>query len=107
MILGLIIVILIAKHFYDFAKYYQKNKLLYTFLSIATFYLGTFLFGIIYSYLRTANGTINTTAINVQFSILFSLIAGLLLCSILWQLLRMKWKSEKNDNEINELGSDI
>ncbi len=45
--LGIILLIVIARHFYRLAEKYEKNKWLFGFIGIVSYYAGTFIVGIL------------------------------------------------------------
>lgn len=93
--IGLLLIYFIGKAFYTLAFDYNRNKWLFAVLGIASYYVGTFLAGIILGIIALL---VNSDFPNTLPSILLGLIGlpfGLLFCWIFYKILISVW--EKKD----------
>jgi len=90
--LGLLLIYFIGKYFYTLADDHGKNKWVFALLGIATYYVGTFVGGLIVGIGIEFWGE---TSIDEMSSLALGLIAlpfGLAACSGLYFILKMNWK---------------
>ncbi len=102
--LGLILLIFIAKPFYQMAEERKKNKWLFAFFGVAAYYSGSFMGGVV---LVVVFNLFGWAAINEFSDIQIGLMAlpfGLLSCYGLYKGLEKKWK--KNTFESLEIIDD-
>ena len=106
--LGFILIFFIGKYFYQLAEEYQQNKWLYAIIGVVSYYVGTFIAGILIGilYVLIANdlsGLENTPDIVLS---LMALPFGLLSCWGLYTILKKQWKKNivKPENEIAQIG---
>lgn len=102
--LSILLIYFIGKPFYDLSTNYDKNKWVFAILGVVTYYLGTFIGGIVLGLLDVL--------LNVGFDwdnrLLLGIMAipfGILTCYGLYVILKKKWQREAlyKKNEIDEI----
>lgn len=109
--LGLIIIFIVGKNFYELSLDYGKKKWLYAILGVVSYYAGTFMIGLtigLYSEI-TGRGSIDT--MNTLMLNLIALPFGILTCYLFYRWLKRKWQKEKQAmvdeiHEINKIGEE-
>lgn len=106
--LGLVLLYWIGKYFYKLAEEYTKNKWGFAILGIGVYYLGTFIFGIIFMIIGEV---ITPGYIDTFNETLLSFIAlpfGILSCYLLYKYLQKTWKKNdpRKNNLIDQIGVD-
>lgn len=97
--LGLILIYFIGRQFYDLANDFQRNRWLFAVLGVVSFYLGTFVAGLIIGVLSNYYEFFSDLLTQNQLVLGFaSLPIGLLFCWGLHQLLKNNWKKRKEDS---------
>ncbi len=89
--LGLIVIYFIGKAFYDLAGEYEKHKWGHAIAGVATYYLGTLLLGVFIGLIAVGDNP--EILDNFLVLSIFSLIAGLGTCWLLYKYLERKWTS--------------
>jgi hypothetical protein len=94
--LGLLLIYFIGKYFYTLADTHGKNKWVFAILGIATYYLGTFVGGLVIGIGLElwGEGTVDDMS-----SLMLGLIAlpfGLAACTGMYFILKMSWKETPN-----------
>ncbi|CAL2074643.1 conserved hypothetical protein [Tenacibaculum sp. 190524A05c] len=105
--IGIIILIIIGKKFYELAGEYDKSQWGIAVLGIVSYYLGAFVFGIILAIIMIIMES-NWMETADRFSLaLIELPFGGLSCYLLYMFLHKKWEKEKPqlDNIIEEIGN--
>ncbi|AUC15630.1 hypothetical protein BTO06_10935 [Tenacibaculum sp. SZ-18] len=105
--IGIIILVIIGKKFYELAGEYEKSKWGITVLGIVSYYSGVFVFGIILAAILIAmesNWMETTDRLSLA---LIELPSGGLSSYLLFMFLQKKWEKEKPqlDNVINQIGN--
>lgn len=103
--LGILLIYFIGKHFYKMAETYNKNKWLFAILGVVTYYVGTFIGGIVLAILDE----IFVLGINWDSNLSLGLMAlpfGIALDYLFYKILEKKWKKEfvPVGNEIEDIG---
>lgn len=103
--LGILLIYFIGKHFYKMAETYNKNKWLFAILGVVTYYVGTFIGGIVLAILDE----IFVLGINWDSNLILGLMAlpfGIALDYLFYKILEKKWKKEfvPVGNEIEDIG---
>lgn len=104
--LGLILLYFIGKYFFDLAKEYNKNKWLFAFVGIATYYGATFIFGLLIAFYAILSGNDSILQTNDILLSLMALPFGLLAIWGLYSLLKNNWKKSPSSNDIGILDND-
>lgn len=90
--LGLLLIYFIGKYYYDLAINHGKNKWAFALLGVATYYVGTFVGGLVIGIGIELWGE---TSVDDMSSLVLGLIAlpfGLAACTGLYYILKMSWK---------------
>ena len=90
--LGLILLLWIGKYFYRLAEEYNKNKWGIAILGVASHYMGTFIFGVVFGIVAEI---VSPGYVNTMNNLLLGIIAlpfGALNCYIVYNLLERIWK---------------
>lgn len=106
--LGIILLILIASYFYRLAEKNRRNKWLFGLLGVATYYVGTILFGFAYGIIYLIQNPDATEDSFNELSVgLLSIPFGLLAAYLLHFFLKRSWKNnpKKEKSSIEEIGS--
>jgi hypothetical protein len=103
--LGILLIYFIGKHFYKMAETYNKNKWLFAILGVVTYYVGTFIGGVVLAILDE----IFVLGINWDSNLGLGLMAlpfGIALDYLFYKILEKKWKKEfvPVGNEIEDIG---
>lgn len=104
---GLFLLYFIAKAFYKLAEEYSKNKWLFAITSIAIYYLGTFLSGMI---IAIVSELVFKYPIDNIEDIVLSIMAmpfGLLTVWLLYKFLEKKWKNTNQFTDSDILDENI
>jgi hypothetical protein len=103
--LGIFLIYFIWKRFAELAEKYGNKKWVYGLLGVITYYVGTFILGIIIAFLDLIfNWGINWDAPNLGLNLL-GLPFGLGTCYLLHYLLEKKWEKEVYVEEsIDDIG---
>ncbi|MDX2249951.1 MAG: hypothetical protein SF052_24415 [Bacteroidia bacterium] len=97
--LGLLLIYFIGKNFYELADDYEKSKWGFAILGVVSYYLGTFLGGIILSIILEISGTNSLDDINSMLVSLIALPFGLLSCIGLYFILKRNWEKNREATE--------
>jgi len=92
--LGLLLVYVIGKQFYELAHEFQKSRWGFAILGVAAYYTGSFLVGLA---IGLSDGFLETDFLESTSDLTINLIAmpfGLLTCYLTYRVLKNKW--EKN-----------
>ncbi|MBL7781846.1 MAG: hypothetical protein JNM22_11565 [Saprospiraceae bacterium] len=103
--LGLLLIYFIGEKFYQLAASFEKSKWGYAILGVVSYYIGTFIFGVVLFLVLDATGgnpeeDLDSTAMNV-----IAVPFGLLSCYILYIILKKNW--EKNRIEDTDVLDDM
>lgn len=88
--IGIILIYFLGKAFYELAKMNGKNKWLYAVLGVLSYYLGTFIGGIVLVLIEPFTG-FNVETANEFLIGFLALPFGLLSCYGFYQLLKFQW----------------
>ncbi|MEZ4772635.1 MAG: hypothetical protein R3D00_05575 [Bacteroidia bacterium] len=104
--LGLALLYFIGKQYYELADDYDKSKWGYAILGVVSYYIGTFIGGIL---IAIAYELWSSISIEQENSFIFNLIVlpfGILSCVALYQILKKNWEKNKTVEEdiIDEIG---
>ncbi|MCT4580403.1 MAG: hypothetical protein N4A35_03220 [Flavobacteriales bacterium] len=101
--IGLLIIFYAGNLLYKLADKYDKNKWGYAILGVVTYYLGTFIFGVIMLLISTlSNGDVFFGIPDLVVNLL-SIPFGALLLWLLHRFLEKKWSESVHSGEISEL----
>ncbi len=98
--LGIIILIVVGRQFYELAKKYEQNTAwVYPILGIVSYYAGGFIGGVIIAIFLelTGSGSIELMS-DITLTIL-SIVLGALSCWGFYQLLKKSWKKKFEEQE--------
>ncbi|MCA0237023.1 MAG: hypothetical protein LCH81_11625 [Bacteroidetes bacterium] len=103
--LGILLLYFIGEKFYKLAASFEKSQWGYAILGIVSYYVGTFIFGVLlYIGVDAMGGNaeeeLNSTAVSV-----IAVPFGLLSCYALYMILKKNW--EKNSVEDSEVLDDM
>lgn len=96
--LGILLLYWIGKYFYKLAEEHNRSKWGFAVLGIITYYVGTFLFGII---LGIVSELVSPGFVETINDILLGIIVlpfGILGCYIFYKLLENSWKEEEPES---------
>ena len=96
----LVLLVYIGRLFYKTAELYGKNKIAYTILGVATYYVGSFLFGLligIYLLFTDSDMLKVFDSPEIGFS---ELPIGIISCVILYHSLKYFWAKEKDKKQV-------
>ena len=97
--LGLLLIYFIGKKFYELAEIHNKSQWGYAVLGVLSYYLGTFIAGIVLVIFMEVFGTNSIEDIDDFVLSLVALPFGLLICWGTYVLLERNWTKKKvNDN---------
>ncbi len=105
--LGILLIYIIGRIFYDLADIFQKNKWFYTALGILSYYLGTIVVGLmmaIYFELYSDRSIDSVSDLTITF-IAFPF--GILTCYLFYSILKNIWTKEISDDKEDILDDDI
>lgn len=91
--IGLVLIYFLGKAFYELAQNNGKNKWLFAILGVVSYYIGTFIGGIVLVLIEPWTGFDIETANNFVISLL-ALPFGLLTCYGFYQLLKYNWTKQ-------------
>jgi hypothetical protein len=105
--LGIIILVIIGKKFYELATTYEKHKWGITILGIGSYYVGAFVFGMILAFFAILFDSNWFETANRFTLVLIELPIGLLTCYLVYIFLQKKWEKEipEMDQEIDQIGN--
>ena len=98
--LGILLIYFIGKAFYDLAAKYDRTKLLFAFIGVASYYAGTFIAGLIFGFLIETGMMEPISEVALIF---IALPSGILVCVSLYYILKNYFSKNKiinNDEEI-------
>lgn len=98
--LGLILIYFIGKHFYDLAAKHKKSEYLFAILGVVSYYVGTFVFGIILFFILGEDAVLE---MNEFLSAIIGLPAGLLTCYLFYKFLENSWSKTRVGADSNIL----
>ena len=106
--LGIVLIYFIGRYFYRLAEEFNQNKWLYAILGVITYYVGTFVGGIVLALFDELFGF----GINWENNFTLGLIAlpfGIASVYLLYILLQRKWKKSVSlvKDEIQDIGKPI
>lgn len=106
--LGILLIYFIGRYFYRLAEEFNQNKWLYAILGIVTYYVGTFVGGIILAIFDE----FLTMEINWENNFTLGLIAlpfGIALTYLFYYLLKRKWEKSITiiKDEIQDIGKPV
>ncbi len=93
--LGIFLLICIGKKFAELTDEYEKNKLVFVLLGIATYYIGTFIFGFVFVLTCDLFNIVPIEHINEFLLGWIAAPVGILACTILYQLLKRIWEKQR------------
>jgi len=88
--IGLVLIYFLGKAFYELAKTNDKKKWLFAILGVLSYYLGTFIGGIVLVLIEPFTG-FNVETANEYLINFLALPFGLLSCYGFYQLLKFQW----------------
>lgn len=108
MLVDIIFIIIAGKYFMQLAEQYGKSKWGYAVLGIISYYGAAFLFALGYGFILGLFFPDQFDVLDGSMLILLAVAFGLVVCIILYQILRRKWKREAkmipSKNVIDEIG---
>jgi hypothetical protein len=105
--LGLLLIYFIGKKFYELAGIHHKNQWGYAVLGVISYYLGTFIAGIVLIICMELFGTSSIEDVNEFVLSLVALPFGLLTCWGVYVLLEKNWTKERIDDNPDILDIDL
>ena len=105
--IGLILIIFLAKPFYQLAEEHKKNKWIFAILGVATYYVGAFIGGLILGLiLELFSITFFEEFSDLQLG-LIALPFGLLSCFGLYKVLEKKWSKSLSVENLEILDEEL
>jgi uncharacterized membrane protein YdjX (TVP38/TMEM64 family) len=103
--LGIILIIFIAKKFYTLAEDNNENKWLYAIVSVVVYYGSTFLAGLLVGVICLIFGYDIENFGKVELTFI-AIIFGLIMVYVFYEVLDKKWFNKKNEvvDDIDQIG---
>ena len=107
--LGLALIYFIGKYYYNLAALHEKNKWPYAILGVASYYAGSFIFGIVLSLVLELGFDSSVADLNNATFGLIALPFGIGTTALVYHLFKRHWqKYKKADLEmIEQIGTEI
>jgi len=106
MVLRFLLVFFIGKTFYDLASYHDKNKWLYAFIGLVSYFVAAIVFALFAFLFIDAMGSSPLNANQLHLSMI-SVAVGLLSCWCVYKYLYSRWKNQNKSEHTEILDQDL